>query len=150
MKKIILSLILIFSINLYAKDKYKPYANFTYGDGKENVYVFINPGCGYCVQLMNKIELFEHSFTYNFYFIDMKFLEKGGRMINVILTGDKNTRFNKTLTLMKGNGFMDVERTEKMDRSLKRNKIIFDNKKLGGVPAILNDYGRKISIDNLF
>lgn len=148
LKKIVILLFILISINLNAKDmsKYDKYVNFEYGFGSNKLYLFITPGCSHCDKLIKKIKLFPELNTYKFFLIPMNHIGNSNDKVKSILSEKKKDRFKKLLVSehiqyknYKGNDTKEILET------IKRNKIIFESNNGKYVPYILNKNGNSIN-----
>lgn len=129
---------------------------FTYGKGKEVLYVFTDPECPYCKNFEKVWSKLKDKYTLKVFFFNLPFHKKADAMSYYILGGGSvNTSANRLIEIAKGNdkNWEAYEVTE--NDKAKFDEILKDSKNLGssigvrGTPAVFDISGKSVNWSEL-
>jgi len=117
---------------------------FSYGTGKEVLYVFTDPDCPYCKNFEKMIPALKDKYTFKIFLLALPMHPKAPAMIDYILNADNgNESFAKLLevangTANYGNNKMTVKKEAEIKRIVAENKAVATSIGLEGTPTVLD------------
>ena len=131
--------------------KYKTEAAFTYGTGKDDYYVFIDPDCPYCVKFEQTASTLGKYAKFHYFLMPLSFHKNSRSVCEWVLSKDITERksYLDAYQSKKDTSFSTYKASDKVTKQMDRQLEISRMLSIRATPSVYNSKGQSVQWNKL-